>query len=146
MNVWACAAGIAAFVVATGAAAQQPFSGDLCGNKANVTIKPAPAGTDPKLVAFLGVWSGGKWESGTCNALVVSEINGGKATVTYYFGRGVDVPTPGSFTKTDAAMSGKYLKFISLRGSTVMYEPASGGMIKGWFDSLQTVTNLKRAQ
>lgn len=146
MKVWVCALGITGMVAATDAAAQQRFTGDLCGNKVDTTIKAAPAGTDPKLAAYLGVWRDGKWESGTCNGLIVSEINGGKVTVTYYFGTGVGVPQPGSFTKTDAVLSGKYLSFLSLRGSKVMYEPAANETLKGWFDSMQTATNLKRAQ
>jgi hypothetical protein len=141
--------GVAAIIgsfISVSAAAQQQFSGVLCDNKVDVTVKPAPPGTDPKLAAFLGVWRDGKWDAGTCNGLAVTEIKDGKATVTYYFGRGVEVPQPGSFTKTDAVLSGKYLKFISARGSMVQYEPAANGTIKGWFDSMQTTTNLRRAQ
>jgi len=139
-------AGVAGVAVATAALPAAAGEYTLCGNKANVVLKTPGADADPTLKQYFGIWDNGKWSTGICNGLVVSEVNGNKATVTYYYGAGPGASaTPGSFTKTDATMKGKYLSFKSEKGADVSYELA-GGELKGWFGNTELSKKLQKAQ
>ncbi len=142
-------AGVAGIAIAASAlpaaAAQQHFKGDICGNKVDIDLKVPGADANPKLKEFFGVWGKGRWSTSTCTGLIVSEINGDKATVHYYYGAGPDAPAAGTFTKTDAVMKGKYLFFKSLRGYDVSYEP-TGNQLKGWFGTVTLTDRLQKLQ
>jgi len=116
---------------------------DLCGNKANVILKTPGADASPELKKFWGVWGKGEWAGSICNALVVSEVNGDKATVEYFYGSAPGVPKPGSFVSADATMKGKYLFFKSSKGSDVSYE-FTGGQLNGWFGSTALDKKLQK--
>ena len=130
------------------AAAEETFSGDLCGNQVNLVLKTPAANADPKLKKHFGVWGLGKWDNGMCTALAVTEINGSVATVHYFYGAGMppNAPgMPGSFVKTDAVMKGKYLFFKSKLGYDVTYE-LTNGQLMAWFSTVTLSDKLQKLQ
>lgn len=104
-------------------AQEQRFTGTLCGAKHEVEIKAAPQGVDAKLAAYLGVWTGGAWRGGDCNALIVKEVRlDGTATVRYIFTPYPEIPQ-GYFEKQDAKLDkdGR-LAFTSAKGAYIWYK------------------------
>lgn len=141
-------AGIALALTALPAtAADQHFQGDLCGNKVDVVLKIPDASANPKLKEFFGVWGNGKWSTGTCTGLIVSEINGDKPVVHYYYGAGPDAPAAGVYTPADPGLkSGKWLFFHSSKGYEVSFEQVGTNQLKGWFGINKTSQNLQKIQ
>jgi hypothetical protein len=134
-TLFATAAFCVSFVVNTAADAQgQKFTDTLCGVSVTGEIKAPPAGANPALARYLGVWAGSNWKSGVCNGLVVSEVtNAGVATVKYIFPPTRDVPQ-GWFEKSDAVLdpTGR-LTFKSLLGADVIFQIQPDGTLSGWF-------------
>ena len=128
-------------------AAQDRFTGDLCGNKADVVMKTPAADANPELKKFFGVWGKGKWENNLCTALAVTEVSGNTATVRYFYGAGIppNDTMPNSFAKADAVMKGKYLFFKSLKGFDVSYELVNGQLM-GWFGNIKLTERLQKLQ
>ncbi|MCF8533461.1 MAG: hypothetical protein K9G48_10695 [Reyranella sp.] len=143
MNPWLSIVGLFGALIAMPAVAQERFTGDLCGNKADLVLKTPGADANPELKKFFGVWDKGKWDYGMCNALAVTEINGNAATVHYFYGVGVGTSAPGSFVKTDAVMKGKHLFFKSKLGYDVSYE-LTGGQLMGWFGTTTITDKLQK--
>lgn len=132
--------------IAFSASAQQRYQGDLCGNKVDVVLTTPDANANPTLKQFFGVWGDGKWSTTTCAGLIVSEINGDKAVVHYYYGAGPDAPHAGVYAPSDAGLkSGKWLLFHSSKGFEVSFELV-GDQLKGWFGNNKTAENLKKRQ
>ncbi len=115
-------------------AQSQPFTDTICGVKVSGAIKAPPAGANPALARYLGVWTGGRWQPNACNGFVITEVTGtGTATVRYIFGPTRDVPE-GWFEKTDAVLdqSGR-LQFKTLLGHGVIFQVQPDGTLNGWF-------------
>jgi hypothetical protein len=72
-------------------------------------MKAPGADANPELRKFHGAWSKGKWATGTCNGIVVSDVTAPSATVYYFYGAGPSVRNTDSLGKTDAVMKGKSL-------------------------------------
>ncbi len=129
---------IAAFCVSLIAAASanaqgQKYTETICGVSVNGEIKAPPAGTNPSLARYLGVWTSGTWKDGVCNGLIVSEVTkAGAATVRFVMPATRDVPQ-GWFEKSDAALDSRgRLVFKSLLGSDLIYEMQNDGTMSGW--------------
>lgn len=145
MNKWLWGMGLLGALAGLPAAAQDRFAGDLCGNKVDVVMKAPAPDANPELRKFHGAWGKGKWATGICNGIVVSEVTPTSATVHYFYGTGPGVPNPGSFVKTDAVMKGKYLFFKSALGADVSYE-MSGNQLTGWFGNTKLADPLQKLQ
>jgi hypothetical protein len=141
-------AGIALAMMALPAsAAESHFQGDLCGNKVDVVLKTPGPDANPKLKEFFGVWGNGRWTTGTCAGLIVSEINGDKPVVSYYYGSGADAAQAGVYKPADPGLkSSKWLLFHSSKGYEVSFEPVGAKELKGWFGSVQTDKKLQKLQ
>jgi hypothetical protein len=131
-------AAIAMFVAGSFAAEaqaqSQPFSETICGVRMSGEIKAPPAGANPALARYLGVWTGGRWNPDQCNGFIVTEVTAaGTATVRYIFPPTQDVPL-GWFEKTDAVLdqNGR-LNFKSLLGNDVLFQIQPDGTLNGWF-------------
>lgn len=125
---------LSSFVAGSADAQGRKFADTVCGVGFSGEIKAPPAGADPSLARYLGVWAGSRWKSGTCNGLVVSEVtSAGTATVKYIFPPTRDVPQ-GWFEKNDARLdaSGRLI-FKSLLGADVAFQMAPDGTLSGWF-------------
>lgn len=127
-------------------AAQETFTGDICGNKVSLVLKTPGADANPELKKFFGVWGKGKWENNACTGLAVLEIKGNVATIEYFYGAGANSPSqpPGSFVKTDAVMKGKQLFFNSRAGYPVYYELTGEGKLNGWFSANRMIDHLQK--
>ena len=125
------------------AAAQETFTGDLCGNKVvNLVLKTPGADADPEMMKRFGVWGDGEWDFGMCNAIAVTEINGKVATVHYFYGIGVGVSAPGFVVVKDAVMKDKSL-FFTRKGYPVTYDLVNG-QLTGWYGATKLTRNLKK--
>lgn len=125
---------LSSFVAASADAQGQKFADTVCGVGFSGEIKAPPAGADPSLARYLGVWAGSTWKSGVCNGLVVSEVtSAGTAAVKYIFPPTSDVPQ-GWFEKNDARLdaSGRLI-FKSLLGADVVFQMEPDGTLSGWF-------------
>ena len=147
MKTWVCAIGLMVGLTGLPVAAQDRFTGDLCGNKADIVLKTPGPDANSELKKFFGVWGKGEWDNGTCFALAVTEVNGNVATIQYFYGTGAppDSVVPGSFVKTDAVMKGNYLSFTSMKGFPHSYQLV-GGQLKGWVGQLTIRNNLQKLQ
>lgn len=131
----ACALVLAAVatIVGNSPAVAEQVSVDACGIKMNVDIRTAPPGADPSLTKYLGVFTGGRWDSHVCNALVVSDVRAdGTATVRYIFTPTQEVPD-GYFEKTDARFRNDRLFFYSKLGAEVWYSLRGDDSLDGDF-------------
>jgi len=147
MKTWVLGVSLVSTFISSPVVAQERFTGDLCGNKADVILKTPGADANPELKKFYGVWGNGKWINDICTALAVTEVNGNTATVQYFYGAGrpPDSTVPSSFIKTDAVMKGKYLYFRSMKGFEVTYELVDGQLM-GWFGNVKLAERLKKLQ
>jgi hypothetical protein len=119
---------------------------NACGAQHQVEIKAAPQGVDPRLAAYLGVYTGGQWSNnGGCNAAIIREVRSdGTATVRYIFPPYPDYPQ-GYFEKTDAKLEkdGR-LFFYSGKGSKIWYTMQTDGQgLGGDFQPKDGSTALK---
>lgn len=147
MKTWVLGVSLVGAFISAPVVAQDRFTGDLCGNKADVVLKAPGPDANPELKKFIGVWGKGKWENNLCTALAVTEVNGNTATVRYFYGAGMppNDTNPGSFVKADAVLKGKYLFFKSLKGFDVSYELV-GGQLMGWFGNIKLTERLQKLQ
>jgi len=107
----------------------------LCGAGVTYKLAPVPSGTPENVKAFHGVWGPGEWASGTCHALVVTDVtpNGQDVKIVYIYGVGPQVPHPGSFTKADATIKGDTLKFKSSPSNSDVEYKMVNGTLQAWF-------------
>jgi len=124
------------------AAAQETFTGDLCGQKVNLVLKTPGADANPELKKFFGVWGKGKWDINMCNAIAMTEINGNVATVYYFYGIGDRTSTPGFFVETGAVMKDKSLSFVR-KGYPVTYD-LTDGQLMGWYGATKLSDKLQK--
>ncbi len=142
-NFLAAASALLIAVVASSASGQQQYNITACTKNYSGAIQPAPAGANPELAAYLGVWTGGRWDSKVCNALIVSEVRtNGTAKVQYIFDPTRDVPA-GNFVKDDAVIKGGQLYFKSLLGADVWYKLQPDGTLYAEFHPNNTPGKFK---
>jgi hypothetical protein len=121
----------------------------LCGKAVSYDSNAAQGSTQQQR-DFIGVWSGGIWNSNVCGALIVESVGyDGSATVTYVYGpAGARTKVAWKALRRTALVRSGELKFDDDQGGHFTFWPA-GGSLQGRFvdakgRSLQTVLTRER--